>query len=258
MKTDYIWQITIVGIGALISSVAGYIIGSQPEKILKLEYEVFNNENISRNLAGIENVEILHNGEKIEKLSNTTILVRNSSPKNLEDIRIHFVFPDSQTQPIFTSTHTPKDRPKESVSLAEKTDNKYSYLIDDINIAKNDFDGYLFTFHFASEKPPLVNVLTSGKGITIEENLNTKPTVMSYFYNAIYRSWWLLLIYILVVLLYTKFVSSQSTLRKQHIENMASKDRAQLDAEDIIALTKFNPKARDVLKHTFRKTAWFK
>ncbi len=252
MRTDYVWQIVIVLITVLLTSFAGYVIGSQPEKVHRLEYEVFKNENISKNLPDIESIEILHNGEKIENLSNAAIMVRNNSTKNLENVEVHFRFRDSEIRPIYVSTHPPLDRPKESVTLLSQGKHKYIYKIDDINISKDGYSGYLFYFHFASKKPPEIDVLTSGKGITIEEQVDDQPSAISYFHNILIRTWWLLVLYGVIFFLYIKFITGFKTLKKEHIRNVSKDTTRSLSPSDIVSLSEYSPGAFDVVKHLLK------
>ena len=260
MKTEHLWQVLFILVGALASAFAGYWFGNQPDSSAIIEYRKDSNDNLHHLMGGTDELKITYGENSLEALSNASYLIANTSNKNLDKIKIYFDLKDKTILPIFHKVSPPKNYPQEAITLISKTNGVYIFELEYLNRTESIWDGIGFSFYFGGNEAPNINVKTGTKGVSIQQFSTQGLTPTKLIVGMFKKLWWFLLIYMILGYFLFKFRrvekrEKQSMLRQAiSLELESNTDREKCDVvESIIASTTKSPSFIMVVKSMFTK-----
>ncbi|MCP8688923.1 hypothetical protein [Marinobacterium sedimentorum] len=258
MKSEYIWQVMFVLVGALASAYAGYWFGNQPDESSIIEYRSDSTSNLQSLMGGNNKLKITYEGRSLDALSSTSFQIANTSEKNLDKVKIYFELEDKSNSPIFHTVSPQKVYPKEAVTLISEKNGVYVFELEYLNRTDSIWDGIAFSFYFGGSDSPKINVKTGTKGVSIRQYTNDNISASKIFVRVIVEVWWFLLIYLSGGYLFYKYRKAERVKKENLFKSSIAAELADQEGkseaeivENILKVSKREPSFKETLKSMF-------
>lgn len=263
MKSDRLWHAVITIAAAVITAYAGYWFGRQPEAVSEIEYRMYSEENLTRQLGRSEDFKITYKGVERPGLSRVEIFIANTSARNLEKMRVYLHLSDVTVTPLISDFSVPEGYPRDLIKRISQENGTFTYEIDYMNRTARFSSGFSFYFYFAQATPPQVSIELGAKGVTLRRyNRQADETSPFKFWLMVWGDlWWVIVLWILLTLFALKSVRTVKKIRlekaKRYVASLlpAELTETERDKQADQAANKLfaDPKLQVILSRLFKR-----